>query len=130
MWWVQGAACAYAFDDSINRNGMNPRFSASESSSALLFHSTRTTAVLHAGARLIDTGRALGGADHSHISRVASLREDLRRNISTGLQIKASASDEGWELSQHRCTMRFGGGWRTGIETVTVTTPVTDSVAQ
>jgi len=26
--------------------------------------------------------------------------------------------------------MRFGGGWRTGIETVTVTTPVTDSVAQ
>ena len=61
---------------------------------------------------------------------MASLREDLRRNISTGLQIKASASDEGWELSQHRCTMRFGGGWRTGIETVTVTTPVTDSVAQ
>ncbi len=66
MWWVQGAACAYAFDDSINRNGMNPRFSASESSSALLFHSTRTTAVLHAGARLVDTSRALGGADHSH----------------------------------------------------------------
>jgi len=56
---------------------------------------------------------------------VASLREDLRRNISTGLQIKASASDEGWELSQHRCTLRHGGGRRTGIETGTVTTPVT-----
>ena len=66
----------------------------------------------------------------TRISRVASLREDLRRNISTGLQIKASASDEGWELSQHRCTLRHGGGRRTGIETVTVTTPVTDSVAQ
>ena len=66
----------------------------------------------------------------TRISRVASLREDLRRNISTGLQIKASASDEGWELSQHRCTLRLGGGRRTGIETVTVTTPVTDSVAQ
>jgi hypothetical protein len=66
----------------------------------------------------------------TRISRVASLREDLRRNISTGLQIKASASDEGWELSQHRCTLRLGGGRRTGIETGTVTTPVTDSVAQ
>ena len=66
----------------------------------------------------------------TRISRVASLREDLRRNISTGQQIEASAADEGWELSQHRCTLRLGGGRRTGIETGTVTTPVTDSVAQ
>ena len=86
--------------------------------------------MLHAGAGLVDTSRALGGADHSHKPSGVTVREDLRRNISTGLQIKASASDEGWELSQHRCTLRLGGGRRTGIETGTVTTPVTDSVAQ